>query len=206
MLSIRSKALVLLAGVLLASALPARSKTEAPRDTASLVGQLLVATPEMNEPNFYRAVILMVQHGKDGALGIIINRPVGEIGIAELLQAIGQDTKGVTGTARIFSGGPVEPQAGFIVHSAEYHRAATVDVDGRVAMTSSPDVLRDIDHGEGPKKYLLAFGYAGWGPGQLEGEMARHAWFISTQDPTLIFDTLREKVWDAAMARRELPL
>jgi putative transcriptional regulator len=205
----RFQRVVLSLGVLVLSAVftaPARPTPEPAQSATSLVGQLLIASPDMGDPNFYHAVILMVQHSKDGALGIVINRPAGELPLADLMKAIGQDTTGIVGSVRIFAGGPVEPQIGFVVHSTEYHRAETVDIDGRVAMTSNPEVLRDIGHGEGPKKSLVAFGYTGWGPGQLEAEMARHAWFTATQDPTLIFDTDRQKVWEAAMARREFPL
>jgi putative transcriptional regulator len=184
----------------------ARSTAEAPQGNSSLVGQLLIASPDMDDPHFAHAVILMVQHNKEGALGIIINRPVSQMPLAELLQAIGQDATGVAGSVPIFSGGPVEPQIGFIVHSAEYHHAETIDIDGRVAMTSNPDVLRDLGHGVGPKKSIVAFGYTGWGAGQLESEMARQAWFIAPADPTLVFDTERSKVWDTAISRRQIPL
>src|SRR6185437_14447578 len=144
--------------------------------------QLLVAEPEMGDARFQHAVILMVQHSKTGALGIIINRPIEERPLASLLPALGQDDAGISGTVHIFFGGPVEPQIGFILHSPEYHIARTIDIDGHVAMTSSPEVLRDIGYGRGPRKSLVAFGYAGWGPGQLEGELARHGWFTIPDD------------------------
>jgi len=171
-----------------------------------LVGQLLVASPDMGDPRFSHAVILIVQHSQDGALGIVINRPLGEQPIAKLLEAIGQDPKGVSGNVQVFAGGPVEPGIGFIVHSAEYHRAQTINIDGRVAVTSNPEVLRDIGHNAGPRKYLVAFGYAGWGPGQLENELAQHAWFTIPEDPKLVFDEDRAKVWDDARARQTIPL
>ncbi len=171
-----------------------------------LVGQLLVASPDMDDPRFFHAVILIVQHSQDGALGIMINRPVGEESVAKLLDAGGQDAQGVSGSVQVFAGGPVEPWIGFVVHSAEYHRAQTIDIDGRVAVTSSPEVLRDIGHNAGPRKSLVAFGYAGWGPGQLENELAQHAWFTIPEDPKLVFDEDRKKVWDDAKARQTIPL
>jgi putative transcriptional regulator len=203
------KRALLALSVLLAMTAPltaARSVPEGTPHEASLAGQLLVAEPEMGDPRFQHSVILLVQHDKNGALGIIINRPVEERPLAGVLQAIGQDTTGITGNVRLFAGGPVEPQIGFIVHSAEYHLSQTIEIDGRVAMTSSPEVLQDIGHGKGPKKSLIAFGYAGWGPGQLEGELAQHGWFTIPEDPTLVFDMDRDKVWDAAIARRTVPL
>jgi putative transcriptional regulator len=173
-----------------------------PADTASLTGQLLIAAPTIGDPRFAHTVILMIKHDKDGALGIVINRPVGEQSIASLLEGTGEDVSGIEGNLRVFAGGPVQPDLGFVVHSAEYRREETIDVDGRVAMTASRQILRDIGHHRGPQKTLFALGYAGWGPGQLEGEMARHDWFTTPAEPKLIFDDDRETLWDDAMARR----
>jgi putative transcriptional regulator len=95
----------------------------------------------------------------------------------------------------------VQSDVGFIVHDPAYRRIGTIDIDGRVAMTSSPQILRDIGQHAGPRQYLVAFGYAGWGPGQLEGELAQRAWITTPEDPGLVFDTDRAKVWDLATAR-----
>ncbi len=178
---------------------------EAPRqvpERASLAGQLRIASPSLGDPRFYHTVILMVRHDKNGALGIVINRPVAERPLASLLDALGEKDAGVEGSVRIFAGGPVQPDIGFVVHSADYRRADTVDIDGHVAMTSSREILRDIGRKQGPKKSLVAFGYAGWGPGQLDGEMTLRAWFTAAEDAALIFDADRDKVWDDAMKRR----
>ena len=99
-----------------------------------------------------------------------------------------------------------EPAIGFILHTSDYHRSGTIDIDGRVAMTTSPDILKDIGAHKGPKKSLVAFGYAGWAAGQLENELARHDWFTAPGDPKLIFDDDRDQLWDDAMARRTLDL
>jgi putative transcriptional regulator len=171
-------------------------------DSGSLAGQLLVAAPTIGDPRFAHTVILMVKHDKDGAFGIVINRPVGERSIAELLEGAGDNATDVSGTVRIFAGGPVQPELGFVVHSAEYRRSETIDVDGRVAMTASREILHDIGQHQGPEKSLFALGYAGWGPGQLEGEMARHDWFTTPEEPKLVFDDDRGSLWDEAMARR----
>ena len=171
-------------------------------DTTSLAGQLLIATPTIGDPRFAHTVILMVRHDKEGALGIVINRPVGERSIAALLEATGHDDADVAGIVRVFAGGPVQPELGFVLHSAEYRRAETVDVDGRVAMTASRQVLLDIGHSQGPEKSLFALGYAGWGPGQLEGELANHNWFTTPEEPKLVFDDDRGNLWEDAMARR----
>src|SRR5262249_20217114 len=114
----------------------------------------------------------------------------------------GEEAPAVAGSVVIFAGGPVQPEIGFVVHSADYHRAETLAIDGRVAMTSSREILRDIANKQGPQKSLIAFGYAGWAPGQLEGELAHGFWFTAPEDPALVFDLDRDKVWDDAMKRR----
>ena len=186
---------VLLAMLLTAAAPEATS-------SGSLAGQVLIAAPTIGDPRFYHAVVLMLRDDKNGALGIIINRPVGERSIESLLKATGASGEGVEGKLRVFAGGPVEPQLGFIVHTADYRRPETLAVDGRVAMTASPQILQDIGHHHGPKESLFAFGYAGWGPGQLTAEMARRDWFTTPEEPHLVFDDDRAGLWNEAMARR----
>jgi putative transcriptional regulator len=156
----------------------------------------------MGDPRFVHAVILMVRHDREGAFGIMVNRPLEQHAIADLLGAMGEPDAGVEGSVSIFAGGPVEPRLGFVVHSAEYHRVETLDVDGRVAVTQSREILRDIGQRKGPAKFLVAFGYAGWGPGQLENEIAEHGWFTAPEDPNLIFDENRGRLWEIALARR----
>jgi putative transcriptional regulator len=180
----------------------ALAKSDATPDGSSLAGQLLIASPDMGDPRFAHSVVLIVQHDREGAFGIVINHLIEKRPLADLLAATGEPDAGVEGSVSIFLGGPVQPAIGFIVHSADYHRAETVDIDGRVAMTPSRKVLSDIGHHQGPAKFLIAFGYAGWGPGQLEDELARHGWFTAPEDPQLVFDDNRTRVWEDAMARR----
>ena len=170
--------------------------------SGSLAGQFLVAAPTMGDPRFARTVVLMVRHDKDGAFGIVVNRPIGERPLAAILQLLGEKEPTATGTVRIFAGGPVQPDAGFVIHSPDYHGPGTLDINERAAISSSRDILRDIGNGKGPSKSLIAFGYSGWGPGQLEGELARRDWAIAPADPKLIFDADREKVWESAYAQR----
>jgi putative transcriptional regulator len=209
----RSRRGVLRFGVLLASPTlicaafcPALAKPEDRQPGTSLAGQLLVAMPEMSDPRFHHAVILLAQHDEKGALGIVINHPVEEMPIAKLLVALGIDSKGSEGSVQVFAGGPVQPEVGFIVHSAEYRRAGTTNIDGRVALTTDPNVLRDIGHRQGPRQRLIAFGYAGWGAGQLEGELALGGWFTVPEEPRLVFDSDRDKLWDEAMRHRTISL
>jgi len=196
--SLTGAALVFFAATLHA-ALPNAADT--PRHD-SLAGQLLIAAPNMPDPRFYQTVILMVRHDKDGALGIVINRPLRERSLASLLQALGSADPAAVGSIRIFAGGPVQPEIGFVVHSTDYRRQETLDIDARVAMTSSREILVDIARNRGPKQSLVAFGYAGWGAGQLEGELERRSWFTAPDDLSLIFEHDRDKVWDEAMKRR----
>ena len=171
------------------------------RGRTSLAGELLIAAPAMSGPTFARTVILMAQHNKDGAFGIVINRPVDTHSIASLLQAFGADANGMTASVRVFLGGPVNPEAGFVIHDADYHRPDTLDIDGQVAVSAAPDVLRDIGLGKGPRKSLVAFGYAGWAPSQLDDEIAQGAWYTVPEDPALVFDDDRTRVWSDALAR-----
>lgn len=183
----------------------APEKPSAPA-TISLAGQLLVASPEMPDPRFAHTVILIVHHDKNGAFGIVLNRPVAERPYSEILKALGDKDTNVQGTVRIFAGGPVQQELGFVVHSAEYHRPETVGISGALALTSTADILRDMAHGHGPAKALVAFGYAGWGPGQLETEIDHRGWVTAPADPTLVFDDDRAKLWDIAMAHRTINL
>jgi len=167
----------------------------------SVAGQLLVATSALSGPPFEQAVILVARHNRNGALGIVINRPVGKRSIAQLLAAYGADASGVSGSVQLYFGGPVDPQIGFVLHSADYHGDDALDIDGRVALSSGPQILRDIALGKGPRQSLIAFGYAGWGPLQLDGELREGAWNVIAEDPALVFDDDRTRVWRDAMAR-----
>jgi putative transcriptional regulator len=192
-------AAIVLPATLLHAALQNPAQAPGP---ASLAGQILIASPGLRDPRFDHTLILMVRHSAGGALGIVLNRPLGERPLASLLDDIGEKSSGVAGSLRIFSGGPVQPEIGFVIHSTDYHRPETIEIDGRVAVTSSREILRDIASQHGPEKMLVAFGYAGWGPGQLEGELAQRAWFATAEDAKLIFEEDRDKVWDDAMAHR----
>jgi putative transcriptional regulator len=156
----------------------------------------------MGDPRFDHTVILVVRHGPSGALGLVINRPIGDRPIASLLELVGEADPSATGTVPVFAGGPVQPQIGFVIHSIDYRRSDTIDIDGHVAVTSSAGILRDMGHDKGPKKSLVAFGYAGWGAGQLEDELAHGVWLTAPEEPALVFDEDRQKVWQRAWSRR----
>ena len=165
----------------------------------SFAGQLLIASPSLGDP-FDHAVIMIARHDRTGALGIVINRPITRRPIAAVLAALGADATGVTDSVLIFLGGPVSPNVAFALHSTEYHSAHTLDIDGHVALSDAADVLRDLGIGHGPKQSLIAFGYAGWAPQQLDDELTRGAWVAAPENPALVFDTDRAKVWTDALA------
>jgi putative transcriptional regulator len=190
-----------LPAVLCGAVAPTAPQPSAPAARPSLAGQLLIASPDMRDPRFDHAVILVVRHDRDGALGIVINKPLGERPLAELLAALGE-TRESDAKVPLFIGGPVQLDVMLVLHSAEYHAAGTLAVDSHLAVTGDPQILRDIATKAGPQKCLIALGYAGWAPGQLDGEMERNVWFTAPQDPALVFDADRDKVWDLAMARR----
>ncbi|MGZ9809420.1 YqgE/AlgH family protein [Pseudoroseicyclus sp. H15] len=168
--------------------------------STSLAGQLLVALPDMGDPRFSRAVVYICAHGEDGALGLIVNKPTPEIRFAELLRQLGIEPGGGMGDIRVHFGGPVEPQRGFVLHSADYEGGeATLPVDGEVAMSATTDILRDIAEGTGPQHSMMALGYAGWGPGQLEEELARNDWLTAPARGEILFGRAAEHKWAAAL-------
>jgi putative transcriptional regulator len=189
-------AAILAPAAILHAALPTEPEVSG---RTSFAGQLLIASPELRDP-FDHAVILIAQHDRNGALGIVINRPVARRPIATVLAALGADAAGVTNSVLIFLGGPVSPNVAFALHSTDYHGSHTLDIDGHVALSDAAGVLRDIGTGHGPKQSLIAFGYAGWAPQQLDDELARRAWVAAPENPALVFNTDRAKVWTDALA------
>jgi putative transcriptional regulator len=139
-------------------------------------------------------------HNREGAFGIVINRPAGKRSVARMLKGVGEKTSGVTDIVQVFSGGPVERNVALVIHSIDYRRPDTLDIDGRVALSAADDVLRDMAIGKGPNKSLVAFGYVGWDASQLEDEIARGTWVTVREDPALVFDDDRAKLWADALA------
>jgi putative transcriptional regulator len=180
--------------------------TAAVPGAGGLTGQFLVATPEMNDPRFTHTVIYMLQHDARGAMGLIVNRPFKDIPIALLLDRLGQEAKEVGGSIRMHFGGPVDPEQVFILHTADYKTGGTQVIGDGIAATAPPAILRAIGAGAGPRRALLALGYAGWGPRQLEGEIQAGAWFTVPADAALVFDDQYDTKWERAMARRKIDL
>jgi putative transcriptional regulator len=182
------------------------AEAPAPASANSLAGWLLVAAPDIDDSRFSGAVIYIVHQDQDGALGIVINQPIGLRGYAEILDAMGEDAKGASGTVRIFAGGPLEKNVGFVLHGADYSDDQTLKVGGNFAVTSDAKILRALAAGQGPKRSLVAFGYAGWMPGQLEDELGHNDWYLTPADNALVFDDDRDSVWQRAFDRKTLRL
>ena len=137
-------------------------------------------------------------------MGLVINSPVAKGPLSDLFKALGREPKPTEKTVILHYGGPVEPDRLYVLHSSEYSGKGTSVVGPGVAVSGDPAVLEDIAQGKGPRQSLLIFGYAGWAPGQLEGEIQRGAWFSLPADPALIFDSNAETKWQRAMAKRKV--
>ena len=137
-----------------------------------LTGQLLVATPEMRDPRFVETVIYMVKHSSEGAFGLVINRPLAKGPVEDLLKGFGMDSSGAKGEIIVHYGGPVSPSAGFVLHSDDVLLEESAKVANGIAMTSDPKLIEAMAQGKGPRQSLFILGYAGWAPGQLEGELS----------------------------------
>ena len=174
---------------------------ETETDTGYLTGQLLVAMPSMRDPRFTRSVIYMCAHNADGAMGLVVNRLVGSITFPDLLEQLGIESSLSSGAIRVHFGGPVEAERGFVLHSTDYVQSGTMVVDQDVALTGTIDILRDMAGGQGPRKSLLALGYAGWGPGQLDAEIQANGWLSVPADESLVFDDGLDDKWERAIGK-----
>jgi putative transcriptional regulator len=170
----------------------------------STAGQLLVALEDLRDPRFVRTVIYMIRHDADGAMGLVVNRPLGELPAADVLARFGLDDEQARGTLRLNYGGPVEPGRGFVLHTADHLPAGSEIVAGDVAFTGSPETLKLIARGTGPRRSLIILGYAGWAPGQLEAEIQRGSWATVPSDTALLFSDDPDRTWERALTRRQL--
>lgn len=162
-----------------------------------LSGQFLLSMPGMGDERFSRAVIAMCAHDEESALGIVVNHVRGDVDAKGLMEQLEIEHEEMP-DAPVYAGGPVEPARGFVVHSLDYEGQGTLNVAGRWALTATLDILRDIGAGKGPKHWLIALGYTGWGEGQLEGEMTRHGWMNVPGVPDLIWDMKVADRWPKA--------
>ena len=166
-----------------------------------LEGQLLVAMPTMSDPRFARSVIYLCAHSDDGAMGLVVNKLLESLKLADLLKQLDIAAESVEESIRVHFGGPVEAARGFVLHSTDYTDEATMQVDGGFALTTTIDVLQAMAAGRGPRCSMLALGYAGWAPGQLDREIQDNGWLTVPADEELVFDTAQDGKWGRAVGR-----
>jgi putative transcriptional regulator len=169
-------------------------------DPSNLTNHFLIAMPQLADPNFFHTVTYICEHNKDGAMGIVINRPL-DIELGEILGQMDLTTNNpTTSHQHIFLGGPVQQERGFVLHKPTGGWDSTMAITDEISITTSRDILSAIAQGQGPAEYLIALGYAGWGEGQLEREIVENAWLSGPASLPVLFDTPFEERWKAAAA------
>jgi putative transcriptional regulator len=171
------------------------------RTSGFLTGQLLIAMPAMTDPRFTQSVIYVCAHSGDGAMGLVLNRPLVRPTFDDLLRQLEIAPVPPARQIRLCAGGPVDNARGFVLHTADWTGEGSLRVNDSLALTASLDVLKAIAAGGGPREGLLALGYAGWGPGQLDTEMQQNAWLSAPADETLLFDSDHDTKWRRALAK-----
>jgi putative transcriptional regulator len=179
------------------------------RGRGYLDGQMLIAMPAMLDDRFARSLIYVCAHSSEGAMGIVVNHPAPNINFSDLLVKLdvipAADVIRLpsrAGIVRVMRGGPVETERGFVLHSADFFiENSTLPIDEGVCLTATLDILKAIARGAGPASAILALGYAGWSPGQLESELQHNGWLHCSADPELIFGTDVSAKYDRAMQK-----
>jgi len=167
-----------------------------------LDGQLLIAMPDMQDPRFHRTLVYICAHSDDGAMGLIVNKPAENLTLKDLFDRLEIPITSEIATEPVRFGGPVETGRGFVLHSSDYHaEEATLRVDESISMTATLEILHAMAENRGPGRAMVALGYAGWSPGQLEAEIQRNGWLYCAADPELIFDVDNRTKWDRALAK-----
>lgn len=163
-----------------------------------LTNQFLIAMPALADTNFAQTVTFIWEHNADGALGIIINRPL-QMRLSDVFEQLKMPTaQGVDAHQHVLQGGPVQTDRGFVVHHVGGHWEHTKQISSRIQVTTSPDILTAMAQGTGPDTAIVALGYAGWAAGQLESEIAQNAWLTAPCDERILFDLPYEQRWRAA--------
>jgi putative transcriptional regulator len=166
-----------------------------------LTGQLLIAMPQMQDARFHKSVLYLCAHTAEGAMGLVINKVLDSLTIPELMAHLEVPTETPMPAKKIHFGGPVETARGFVLHSTDYCDGGTRVVGNGLALTATLDILRAIGRGEGPRRTLLALGYAGWGPGQLDAEIQANSWLSVSADEQIVFDPQHDTKWERAIGR-----
>lgn len=161
-----------------------------------LTGRILIAMPGMPDDRFAHSVIVVCAHSEEGAMGLMVNKPIAGMGFADLIEQLSIKTKGKGPGCAIRTGGPVETERGFVIHSSEYRSPiSTMDVAEGIAMTATLDIIEDIADDCGPERAIVMLGYCGWGTGQLEGEIAQNGWLLGNATTDLLFEAEDSRKW-----------
>lgn len=166
----------------------------------NLTQHFLIAMPAMVDPNFARSLTFICEHNDQGALGVVVNRPI-DMNLHALLEQISISPENDSfKTVPVHYGGPVQVDRGFVLHKPVGNWQSTLAVGGEIGLTTSKDILQAVARGEGPGEMLVTLGYAGWAPGQLEHELAQNAWLTVAAQPEVMFDLAADKRLSAAMS------
>ena len=170
-------------------------------DYPSYAGQYLIATPSLGDPRFARSVVYLCSHDRSGAMGVVVNRAKLGLQISDLLEHVGVSGEVRVADSAVLDGGPVDIDRGFVLHTPDWSRPTTLQINETTALTSTKDVLESLVEESGPERAVLAVGYAGWGAGQLEAELADNAWLVCAGDDALVFGEELTGKWAEALAR-----
>jgi len=179
----------------------AGERTSMSDDDTYLEGRCLIAMPTIGDPRFDRTLIYLCAHSAEGAMGLVVNKSLDDLSFGDMLEQLGIEREGGENAIRVHFGGPVETGRGFVLHSDDYRHDGTLSIGGGVALTATVDVLRAIASGSGPRRSLLALGYAGWAPGQLDAEIQANGWLTCDADEELLFGSDLDAKWRRALAK-----
>jgi putative transcriptional regulator len=182
----------------------ARKSTASTASADFLTGQLLIAMPAMEDPRFAQSVIYLCAHTPEGAMGLVLNRPLQRPKFDELLRQLDVAPVPPARRIRLCAGGPMDNSRGFVLHTTDWTGECSLRVNDALALTASLDVLKAIAEGNGPREGLLALGYAGWGPGQLDAEIQQNAWLSVPADETIVFDADHDTKWRRALGKLKI--
>lgn len=163
-------------------------------------GQLLVAMPGIGDPRFDRSVIYVCSHSAEGAMGLVVNKRFEGLSFSMLLEQLELSGDSADDDRPVYAGGPVETGRGFVLHSDDYNQDTTLKIDGTIALTATVDILKAMADGQGPSNSIVALGYTGWAPGQLDRELTHNGWLTAAASPELLFNTPDEQKWPRAIA------
>jgi putative transcriptional regulator len=169
--------------------------------SSHFTGMMLIAMPGMADTRFSKAVVYICSHSEEGAMGIVVNQVIDQLRLPAVLQQLGIEGSGRPEDQPVHVGGPVESNRGFVLHSAEYRLDSTLVIDENFALTATVEILRAIAEGKGPSRLVLALGYAGWAPGQLDAEILDNGWLIAPGDADIVFDRNDDNKWNRALAK-----